>query len=299
MVMSPSSKDSSELHSVPKRKSIRVNTIHRIRFVADMKLAHYMHIAPRLLFVAQGLATLIGAIVQCGVTVFMITRIDGVCTPEAEGNFICPHGKVTYSSSLIWGEFHIIVDVLPGHKANQPSGAVGPGRLFSSGQIYSNLLWFFLVGPAAVVITYLLGRRWKAVNYISWPVAFGAMSMVPPATGISFSSWWIVNLIFNGVLRRRKPAWWSKYSMFIVSPSSLPLLLTARRLCVIRRARLRRCSRDGNHLLLHNSSGRFVGLVGKYRVENNSRRQRHALPGVTSAWLLWAPEGNLGVISNA
>jgi hypothetical protein len=69
-----------------------------------MKLAHYMHIAPRLLFVAQGLATLIGAIVQCGVTVFMITRIEGVCTPEAAGNFICPHGQVTYSSSLIWGE---------------------------------------------------------------------------------------------------------------------------------------------------------------------------------------------------
>ena len=69
-----------------------------------MKLAHYMHIAPRLLFVAQGLATLIGAVVQCGVTVFMITRIDSVCTPDAEGNFTCPHGKVTYSSSLIWGE---------------------------------------------------------------------------------------------------------------------------------------------------------------------------------------------------
>ncbi|CAI7619675.1 unnamed protein product [Penicillium crustosum] len=164
-----------------------------LEFVADMKLAHYMHIAPRLLFVAQGLATLIGAIVQCGVTVFMITRIEGVCTPEAEGNFICPHGKVTYSSSLIWG-------------------AVGPGRLFSSGEIYSNLLWFFLVGPAVVVITYLLGRRWKFANYVSWPVAFGAMSQVPPATGISFSSWWIVNLIFNGVLRRRKPAWWSKYN---------------------------------------------------------------------------------------
>lgn len=113
-----------------------------------------------------------------------------------------------------------IVDFLPGHIANQPSGAVGPGRLFSSGQIYSNLLWFFMAGPAVVVITYLLGRRWKAANYVSWPVAFGAMSQVPPATGISFSSWWIVNLIFNGVLRRRKPAWWSKYSMFFFYPSS-------------------------------------------------------------------------------
>jgi OPT family oligopeptide transporter len=74
-----------------------------LRFVADMKLAHYLHIAPRTLFVAQGLATLVGAIVQCGVTVFMITRIDGVCTSDAEGNFTCPHGRVTYSSSLIWG----------------------------------------------------------------------------------------------------------------------------------------------------------------------------------------------------
>lgn len=70
-----------------------------------MKLAHYLHIAPRLLFMAQGLATLIGAIVQCGVTVFMITRIEGICTPDAEGGFTCPHGRVTYSSSLIWGTY--------------------------------------------------------------------------------------------------------------------------------------------------------------------------------------------------
>jgi OPT family small oligopeptide transporter len=76
-----------------------------LEFVADMKLAHYLHIAPRTLFVAQGLATLVGAIVQCGVTVFMITRMDGVCTTDAAGNFTCPHGRVTYSSSLIWGMF--------------------------------------------------------------------------------------------------------------------------------------------------------------------------------------------------
>jgi hypothetical protein len=78
------------------------------RFVADMKLAHYLHIAPRTLFAAQGLATLVGAIVQCGVTVFMITRIGGVCTSDAEGNFTCPHGRVTYSSSLIWGKLSLL-----------------------------------------------------------------------------------------------------------------------------------------------------------------------------------------------
>ncbi|THC90533.1 hypothetical protein EYZ11_009996 [Aspergillus tanneri] len=127
-----------------------------LEFVADMKLAHYLHIPPRILFLAQGLATLIGAAVQCG--------------------------------------------------------ALGPARNFSSGEIYGNLLWFFLVGPVVVVITYLLGRRWKQFSYVSWPVAFGAMSQVPPATGISFSSWWIVNSIFNGIIKRRKPAWWAKYN---------------------------------------------------------------------------------------
>ncbi|KAJ0426616.1 OPT oligopeptide transporter protein-domain-containing protein [Aspergillus carlsbadensis] len=164
-----------------------------LEFVADMKLAHYLHIAPRTLFVAQGLATLIGAVVQCGVTVFMITRIDDICTPHADGNFTCPHGLVTFSSSLLWG-------------------ALGPGRNFSPGQIYGNLLWFFLGGPLVVLVTYLLGRRWQFLNYISWPVAFGAMSMVPPATGINFSSWWVVNVVFNGWIKRRKPAWWSKYN---------------------------------------------------------------------------------------
>lgn len=167
-----------------------------LEFMADMKLGHYLHVAPRTVFLAQGLATLIGAIVQCGVTVFMITRIDGVCTSDASGGFTCPHGRVTYSSSLIWG-------------------ALGPARNFSPGQIYGNLLWFFLVGPVVVVITYLLGRKWKNVNYLSWPVAFGAMSLVPPATGISFSSWWVINVIFNGWVKMRRPAWWAKYSAFL------------------------------------------------------------------------------------
>lgn len=81
----------------------------RVRFVADTKLAHYLHIAPRTLFAAQGIATLIGALVQCGVAVFMLTRIAGVCTPEAEGNFTCPHGRVTYSSSPIWGKRRTLI----------------------------------------------------------------------------------------------------------------------------------------------------------------------------------------------
>ncbi|KAH8805429.1 sexual differentiation process protein [Xylogone sp. PMI_703] len=164
-----------------------------LEFVADMKLGHYLHIPPRTVFLAQGLATAVGAIVQCGVTVFLITRIDDMCESNAAGGYSCPHGRVTYSSSLIWG-------------------ALGPGRSFSPGQIYGKLLWFFLVGPLTVVVTYLISRKWSTFRYVSWPVIFGAMGLVPPATGVNFSSWWVVNIIFNYFIKRRKPAWWNKYN---------------------------------------------------------------------------------------
>jgi hypothetical protein len=63
-----------------------------------------------------------------------------------------------------------------------------------------------------VLLTWSLGRKWKFFNWISWPVVFGGMSLVPPATGINFSSWWAFNALFNGVIKRRRGAWWSKYS---------------------------------------------------------------------------------------
>jgi hypothetical protein len=75
------------------------------RFIADMKLAHYLHIPPRMVFLAQGLATLIGALVQCGVTVYMLTRVHDVCAMNNESGYTCPHGRVTYSASLVWGSF--------------------------------------------------------------------------------------------------------------------------------------------------------------------------------------------------
>jgi hypothetical protein len=91
-------------------------------------------------------------------------------------------------------------------------GALGPARSFSPGQLYGNLLWFFLIGPVLVALTWLGTRRWSVLRWISWPVIFGGMTLVPPATGVNFSSWWLVNMTFNGVIRRKKPAWWIKYS---------------------------------------------------------------------------------------
>lgn len=163
---------------------------------------------------AQGLATLVGALVQAGLTIGVLDGVNNVCTSAQSDGYSCPHGQVTYSSSLIWGKYLYIVLIL-WKVTNVFAGALGPGRSYSPGQIYGDLLWFFLIGPLVVLVTWILGRKWKFFNYVTWPVIFGGMSLVPPATGINFSSWWAFNVVFNGIIKRRKSAWWSKYSMFL------------------------------------------------------------------------------------
>lgn len=86
-----------------------------------VKLAHYLKIPPRTLFFAQGLATILGALTQVGVTLWMLGNIDGICTDDQPNGFTCPNGETVYSSSIIWG-------------------LIGPARLYSVGKIYSGLV---------------------------------------------------------------------------------------------------------------------------------------------------------------
>jgi OPT family small oligopeptide transporter len=134
-----------------------------VYFAMDMKLAHYLKVPPRTTFVAQGVATILGALTQCGVTLWMLGHIDGICESDQSDNFTCPNGRTVYSSSVIWG-------------------LVGPRRLYSAGKIYSGLLHFFWIGALAPVVTWLMYRYtkqrfWKMIN---WPLIFVGTYNVPP-----------------------------------------------------------------------------------------------------------------------
>lgn len=72
-------------------------------FAQDMKLGHYLKIAPRTIFFAQGFATILGALTQCGVTLWMLGNIDDICSEDQVDSFTCPNGRTVYSSSVIWG----------------------------------------------------------------------------------------------------------------------------------------------------------------------------------------------------
>lgn len=157
-----------------------------IYFAQDMKLGHYLKVPPRTLFFAQGLATILGALTQCGVTLWMLGNVSNICTEDQDDGFSCPNGRTVFSSSVIWG-------------------AIGPGRLYSAGKIYSGLLHFFWIGALMPVVTWLIYKRTKIefFKFINWPLIFVGTYNVPPATGINYSSWALVNFIFNRWIFRK------------------------------------------------------------------------------------------------
>ncbi|CAG7986425.1 unnamed protein product [Penicillium nalgiovense] len=173
-----------------------ISSAQGIKFSSDLKLGHYMKIPPRILFGVQMMATLVSSLTQIGVLNWMFTFVPGLCTPEAINGFNCPIARVHFNGSILWG-------------------VVGPQRFFGPGGLYRPLVWAFLLGAVAPLGAWLLGRHrkksfWRMVNF---PILFGSLSWIPPATGLNFSIWALVCFVFNYVIRRRRTAWWEKYAM--------------------------------------------------------------------------------------
>ncbi|KAJ5514893.1 hypothetical protein N7463_004445 [Penicillium fimorum] len=173
-----------------------ISSAQGIKFSSDLKLGHYMKIPPRILFGVQMMATLVSSLTQIGVLNWMFTFVPGLCTPEAINGFNCPIARVHFNGSILWG-------------------VVGPQRFFGPGGLYRPLVWAFLLGAVAPLSAWLLGRHskksfWRMVNF---PILFGSLSWIPPATGLNFSIWALVCFVFNYVIRRRRTAWWEKYAM--------------------------------------------------------------------------------------
>lgn len=54
-------------------------------------------------------------------------------------------------------------------------------------------------------------------SYVNWPLIFVGTYNVPPATGINYSSWWLVNFLFNSLVFRKAFAWWTKYNYILAA----------------------------------------------------------------------------------
>ena len=98
-------------------------------------------------------------------------------------------------------------------------GLVGPTRQFGRGSIYHPHLYAIIAGVLIPIPFYLWKRRYPNswARYVSTPVVFAGLAAIPPATGINYSSWFLVAFIFQYLVRKKNFAWWSKFNYVLSS----------------------------------------------------------------------------------
>ena len=166
-----------------------------LAFAQDLKMGHYMKLPPRVMFSGQMIATVWSCIVQIAVLNWAFGSIDNICDIEQENHYTCPGGRVFFNASVIWG-------------------LIGPQRIFSAGQIYNGLMYFFIAGAISPPFFYMLARMFPKSNfrYVNMPLIFGGSGMIPPATTINYTTWGIVGFVFNKVIKNKYRGWWSNYN---------------------------------------------------------------------------------------
>ncbi|KAJ4860373.1 OPT oligopeptide transporter protein domain-containing protein [Trichoderma breve] len=179
-----------------------------LNFVSDLKFGHYMKIPPRTMFMAQVVATTYSCVIQVLVLNLALNSIENVCDDQQEDHFTCPGGRVFYSASVIWG-------------------LIGPGRMFSPGQIYSGLFIFFILGAITPIIIYFAVKKYpkSPVRYLIAPLLFGGPGSIPPATPLNYFSWGIVGFVFQFWIKKRYFRWWSRLNFLTSSGLDLGLAL--------------------------------------------------------------------------
>lgn len=150
-------------------------------------------------FYLQLMGTVIAAIVNLGTAWWLLTTITNICEPDLlpeNSPWTCPSDTVFFDASVIWG-------------------LIGPKRMFGSLGIYKAVNWFFLLGALAPVpfwVAHKLFPKTKWLLYINTPILIGATGIMPPATAVNYTSWFVVGFIFNYIIFRHRKAWWQRYN---------------------------------------------------------------------------------------
>lgn len=169
-------------------------------FVQDLKLGHYVKLPPRATFSVQLVATTLVGLLQVGVKEWMFSHIPDICQPGQKDFLTCPHNQVLYTTSAIWG-------------------LIGPARQFGTESIYHPQLYAIAIGAVLPLPFWLWQRKWpnKYNKYINLPIILNGIGLIPPATGINYSSWFLLGFIFQFVIRRRNFVWWSKFNYVLTA----------------------------------------------------------------------------------
>ena len=122
---------------------------------------------------------------------------------------------------LLYGEFWFIcaTDFFFLYSPPISRGLIGPARQFGTGSVYHPHLYAIIAGVFIPMPAYFWQRRYPKswARYVSTPVIIAGLSAIPPATGINYSSWFLVGFIFQYLIRKKNFAWWSKFNYVLSS----------------------------------------------------------------------------------
>ncbi|KAJ4716665.1 Oligopeptide transporter [Melia azedarach] len=181
-------------------KAYSVSTeYHALRFISEFKLAHYMKIAPKSMFIAQITGTMISSVVSFSTSWWLISTVENICDPKKlpKGSpWTCPFMNANYVGSVIWG-------------------VMGPQRIFFPHGIYSKLFYFFLIGLVAPVLVWCLLKCFpekKWIKGINIPNITSGAIMLRASGAVSYWSWITVGILYNLIVYNKYKDWWAKYN---------------------------------------------------------------------------------------
>lgn len=67
-----------------------------VQFSQDLKMGHYLKVPPKMMFWAQTIATIFGALVSIGVNDWQLGNISNVCEPNQSAKFTCPGMLISF-----------------------------------------------------------------------------------------------------------------------------------------------------------------------------------------------------------
>lgn len=183
-----------------------ITNYQTVMFLEGMKLGHYMKISPRLLFLAQLVATIWGGVVQIAALYWAEKNIVNICSPDQGASFTCSPAQVFFNASVIWG-------------------VIGPQRQLSLGQLYNKTLYFFLVGGLLPLLTWLFIKKYpkSPIRHLHWPIFFNGTGLIPPATPYTYGAYCAVGYFFGFFIKRRYFGWWAKYNYTVSAGLDLGL----------------------------------------------------------------------------
>lgn len=172
---------------------------YALEFISELKMAHYMKIAPKSMFIAQITGTIISSLVGYATSWWLLSSVENICVPERlpKGSpWTCPGMNYTYAASIVWG-------------------AIGPQRIYFPNGQYSKQFYFFLIGLIGPLIIwgaskFFPEKEW--IKNINISNLFGGTSSLPVYGVANFWSWTIVRILYNLIVYRNYKDWWASYN---------------------------------------------------------------------------------------